>query len=283
MSGTFAISCPLPLSHHKTIVMGHGTGGRLTAQLIHDLFLPAFDNPLLRKMDDQAVLDVGNARLAFTTDSFVVTPLFFPGGDIGELAVNGTVNDLAMCGARPLYLSAAFILEEGLALEELSRVVASMAAAAAAAGVAIVTGDTKVVESPFGGQTFHYHHGHWSGSGRRPHLRIECQAGRCGDRERLFGRSRNGGHVEAGGHGTGRRDSIRHAAAALPCSRDAACRSCRYPRFARPDPRRPCRVIVRDLRLFGYRCRDRRQKGAGSRGSQRRLRTLGNRSLVRGQ
>jgi hydrogenase expression/formation protein HypE len=125
--------------------MGHGTGGRLTAQLIHDLFLPAFDNPLLRKMDDQAVVEIANARLAFTTDSFVVTPLFFPGGDIGELAVNGTVNDLAMCGARPLYLSAAFILEEGLAFEELSRVVASMAAAAAAAGVAIVTGDTKVV------------------------------------------------------------------------------------------------------------------------------------------
>jgi hydrogenase expression/formation protein HypE len=145
MSGTFAISCPLPLSHHKTIVMGHGTGGRLTAQLIHDLFLPAFDNPLLRKMDDQAVVEIANARLAFTTDSFVVTPLFFPGGDIGELAVNGTVNDLAMCGAKPLYLSAAFILEEGLAFEELSRVVASMAAAAAAAGVAIVTGDTKVV------------------------------------------------------------------------------------------------------------------------------------------
>jgi hydrogenase expression/formation protein HypE len=113
--------------------------------LIHDLFLPAFDNPLLRKMDDQAVVNVGSGRLAFTTDSFVVTPLFFPGGDIGELAINGTINDLAMCGASPLYLSAAFILEEGLAIEELSRVVTSMAAAAAFAGVSIVTGDTKVV------------------------------------------------------------------------------------------------------------------------------------------
>jgi hydrogenase expression/formation protein HypE len=125
--------------------MGHGSGGRLTAQLVRDLFLPAFDNALLRKLDDQAVLDIGSARLAFTTDSFVVTPLFFPGGDIGKLAVHGTVNDLAMSGARPLFLSAAFILEEGLPLDELSRVTASMAEAAQAAGVTIVTGDTKVV------------------------------------------------------------------------------------------------------------------------------------------
>ena len=145
MSQGFALSCPLPLMQHKNIVMGHGSGGRLTAQLIHDLFLPAFDNPLLRKLDDQAVLDVGTSRVAFTTDSFVVTPLFFPGGNIGELAVNGTVNDLAMSGARPLWLSAAFIMEEGFAMEELSQVVASMAAAAAAAGVSIVAGDTKVV------------------------------------------------------------------------------------------------------------------------------------------
>lgn len=145
MEQPFALSCPLPLTHHKTIVMGHGSGGRLTAQLVRDLFLPAFDNPLLRKLDDQAVLDVGGARIAFTTDSFVVTPLFFPGGNIGELAVNGTVNDLAMSGATPVCLSAAFIMEEGFAIEELSRVVASMSAAAAAAGVAIVTGDTKVV------------------------------------------------------------------------------------------------------------------------------------------
>ncbi len=145
MAQSFAISCPLPLTHHKNIVMGHGSGGRLTAQLIQDLFLPAFDNPLLRKMDDQAVVDVKGSRVAFTTDSFVVTPLFFPGGNIGELAVNGTINDLAMSGATPLCLSAAFILEEGLAMEELSWVVEAMASAAAAAGVAIVTGDTKVV------------------------------------------------------------------------------------------------------------------------------------------
>ena len=125
--------------------MGHGSGGKLTAQLIHDLFLPAFDNDYLRKLDDQAVFTSGSARLAFTTDSFVVTPLFFPGGNIGELAVNGTVNDLAMSGARPLFLSAAFIMEEGLPMEELSRIVESMARAARAAGVSIVTGDTKVV------------------------------------------------------------------------------------------------------------------------------------------
>jgi hydrogenase expression/formation protein HypE len=141
----FNLTCPLPLSSRKTIVMGHGSGGKLTAQLIRDLFLPAFDNPLLNRLDDQAVLDAGPARIAFTTDSFVVTPLFFPGGDIGRLAVHGTINDLAMSGAAPLALSAAFILEEGFPLEELARIVASMAEAARAAGVPIVTGDTKVV------------------------------------------------------------------------------------------------------------------------------------------
>ena len=145
MEKDFVLSCPLPITERKNIIMGHGSGGKLTAQLVNNLFLPAFDNPYLRKLDDQAILPAGAARLAFTTDSFVVTPLFFPGGDIGELAVNGTVNDLAMSGARPLFLSAAFIIEEGLPLEDLSRVVDSMARAAKAAGVAIVTGDTKVV------------------------------------------------------------------------------------------------------------------------------------------
>ncbi len=145
MDTSFALACPLPVTHHKTIVLGHGSGGRLTAQLVRDLFLPAFDNPVLRKLDDQAVFELGQSRVALTTDSFVVTPLFFPGGDIGRLAVNGTVNDLAMSGARPLYLSAAFIMEEGLPLEDLTRVTQSMADAASKAGVAIVTGDTKVV------------------------------------------------------------------------------------------------------------------------------------------
>jgi len=145
MAADFSLTCPVPLTRHSTVVMGHGSGGRLTAQLVRELFLPAFDNPLLRKLDDQAVVDVGSSRVAFTTDSFVVTPLFFPGGNIGELAVYGTVNDLAMSGAAPLCLSAAFIMEEGLPMEELAAVVAAMSTAAAKCGVAIVTGDTKVV------------------------------------------------------------------------------------------------------------------------------------------
>ncbi|HEY3826092.1 MAG TPA: hydrogenase expression/formation protein HypE [Bryobacteraceae bacterium] len=145
MAGTFALACPIPITDRKNIVLGHGSGGKLSAQLVRDLFLPAFDNDYLRKLDDQAVFEAGSARLAFTTDSFVVTPLFFPGGNIGELAVNGTVNDLAMSGARPLFLSAAFIMEEGLPMEQLGRVVDAMAQAARKAGVSIVTGDTKVV------------------------------------------------------------------------------------------------------------------------------------------
>jgi hydrogenase expression/formation protein HypE len=147
-------SCPLPIFDHPQIVLGHGSGGKLTADLIEQIFLPAFKNPILNKLDDQAVLTIGGARLAFTTDSFVVTPIFFPGGDIGRLAVHGTVNDLAMSGARPLYLSAAFILEEGLAVEDLRRVVESMRAAAAEAGVEFVTGDTKVVNRGKGDQIF---------------------------------------------------------------------------------------------------------------------------------
>ncbi|HUP05360.1 MAG TPA: hydrogenase expression/formation protein HypE [Bryobacteraceae bacterium] len=141
----FNLSCPLPISERKTVVLGHGSGGKMSARLIRDLFLPAFGNEVLDRLDDQAVLSAGPARIAFTTDSFVVTPLFFPGGDIGKLAVHGTINDLAMSGAAPLALSAAFILEEGFPMEELERVVASMAEASRAAGVPIATGDTKVV------------------------------------------------------------------------------------------------------------------------------------------
>lgn len=145
MASDFSLSCPPPVVERKQIVLGHGSGGRLSAQLLREVFLPAFDNELLRRLDDQAVFPVAAGRLAFTTDAFVVTPLFFPGGNIGDLAVNGTVNDLAMSGAKPLYLSAAFIMEEGFPLEDLSRIVETMAAAASAAGVHIVTGDTKVV------------------------------------------------------------------------------------------------------------------------------------------
>jgi hydrogenase expression/formation protein HypE len=147
-------SCPLPITQHEQIVLGHGSGGKLSAQLIERVFLPAFNNPLLNKLDDQAVLQINGSRLAFTTDAFVVTPLFFPGGDIGRLAINGTVNDLAMSGARPLYLAAAFILEEGLSTQDLQRIVQSMSEAAKDAGVQLVAGDTKVVNRGKGDKIF---------------------------------------------------------------------------------------------------------------------------------
>jgi hydrogenase expression/formation protein HypE len=138
-------SCPVPVIAEDRVVLGHGSGGRLSHRLLDEIIFPAFTNPILDRRDDQAVIDTGFGVLAFTTDSFVVTPLFFPGGDIGSLAVHGTINDLAMAGARPLFLSVAFILEEGLPLAILRRVVASMRDAAQACGVQVVTGDTKVV------------------------------------------------------------------------------------------------------------------------------------------
>jgi hydrogenase expression/formation protein HypE len=150
----FAPVCPIPLSDYPQIQLAHGGGGKLMHQLIENMFVPAFANSLLGERHDGAVFGVGNARLAFTTDSYVVKPLFFPGGDIGTLAVNGTVNDLAMCGARPLYLSVGFILEEGLETEKLWRIVQSMKRAAAEAGVALVTGDTKVVDRGKGDEIF---------------------------------------------------------------------------------------------------------------------------------
>ncbi len=146
--------CPVPINKVGEVLMGHGSGGKLSAQLIETLIVPAFRNPELELLDDQAVFSIGGARLAFTTDSYVVTPIFFRGGDIGELAVNGTVNDLAMGGARPLYLSLAFILEEGLPLADLERIVDSARRAAERAGVRIVTGDTKVVGKGSGDKIF---------------------------------------------------------------------------------------------------------------------------------
>jgi len=143
-------SCPLPLVGYPTIVMGHGGGGKLGNELVEHLFLPAFRNPALENLGDAAVLELGSGRVAMSTDSFVVQPLFFPGGSIGELAVNGTVNDLAVSGAVPRYLSASFILEEGFPLAQLAAIVDAMAKAAATAGVKIVTGDTKVVERGHG-------------------------------------------------------------------------------------------------------------------------------------
>ncbi len=127
------------------ILLDHGSGGELSDKLIKDVMLKAFDNPVLRKLGDGAVLDIGGRKLAFSTDSYVVDPIFFPGGSIGDLAVNGTVNDISMCGAEPLYLSVGFILEEGLLISDLEKIVDDMARAAEKAGVSIVTGDTKVV------------------------------------------------------------------------------------------------------------------------------------------
>src|SRR5574341_1617253 len=169
-------TCPRPLQNYPTIVLGHGSGGQMMADLIQHVFAPLFSNDLLAQLGDSTVIGVwprangewslGNGhqpsatghqpsaisqlRVAFTTDSFVVSPLVFPGGDIGELAVNGTVNDLAMSGARPLFLSAGFILEEGLPMETLGRIAASVAAACREAGVQLVAGDTKVVNKGHG-------------------------------------------------------------------------------------------------------------------------------------
>jgi hydrogenase expression/formation protein HypE len=154
-SDDFKLSCPIPISNYPAVQMAHGGGGRLMQQLIGKMFAAAFGNPLLDQQHDGAVFDAGGAkRLAFTTDSYVVRPLFFPGGDIGKLAVCGTVNDLAMCGARPRYLSCGFILEEGLPMETLWRIVQSMKREADAAGVQIVTGDTKVVDKGKGDGIF---------------------------------------------------------------------------------------------------------------------------------
>jgi hydrogenase expression/formation protein HypE len=175
----------VPKSRYDEILLGHGSGGQLTAELIQRVFLPGFANDVLGALEDQATvrLGAGNGvpapRVAFTTDAFVVRPLFFPGGDIGKLAVHGTVNDLAVGGARPLFLSAAFILEEGLPLADLQRIVASMRAACCEAGVALVTGDTKVVDRGKGDGVFIT----TSGLGLVPEGRaLSIHAARPGDR-----------------------------------------------------------------------------------------------------
>ncbi|HEX5268992.1 MAG TPA: hydrogenase expression/formation protein HypE [Gemmataceae bacterium] len=183
-------TCPVPQSRYEHILLGHGSGGQLTAELIQRLFLPGFGNDVLGALEDQATVSLGTGngvnapRVAFTTDSFVVRPLFFPGGDIGRLAVHGTVNDLAVGGARPLYLSAAFILEEGLPLADLRRIVASMRAACREAGVALVTGDTKVVDRGKGDGVFIT----TSGIGLVPEGRsLSIHAARPGDRVLVSG------------------------------------------------------------------------------------------------
>ncbi len=145
-SPALGLACPLPLTDYPTVQMAHGGGGRMSQKLIDGLFVKAFANPVLDTLHDGALLELGGARLAFSTDSFVIRPLFFPGGDIGSLAVHGTVNDVAMCGARPLVISAAFILEEGFPMADLWRITRSLQQAAVEAGVTVVTGDTKVVD-----------------------------------------------------------------------------------------------------------------------------------------
>jgi hydrogenase expression/formation protein HypE len=178
------LSCPAPHPVKDTIVLGHGSGGRLSADLMRSVFLPAFANPVLSRLDDQAIINVKGARLAFTTDSFVVKPLFFPGGDIGSLAVHGTVNDLAMGGAKPLFMSVAFIIEEGLSITVLRRVVESLRAAAQKVGVEIVTGDTKVVEQGCGDELFI----NTTGIGLVPdHLELSANRARPGDKVLLSG------------------------------------------------------------------------------------------------
>ena len=190
-------SCPIPFSDYPQVLMAHGGGGRLMQQLLEKIFLPSFDNAVLGQRHDGALLELGAERLAFTTDSYVIHPLFFPGGDIGALAVNGTVNDLAMCGARPLWLSAGFILEEGLPIDTLWRVAQSMKRAAAAAGVQLVTGDTKVVDKGKGDGLFI----NTAGIGRRGApgrgRPATSAAGGCCPAERRCGTAWDGDHVRA--------------------------------------------------------------------------------------
>jgi len=176
----FSPACPAPVACQEVVELGHGGGGRLTHRLIDEIFRPAFASGPDDFTHDGAMLDLGGegARLAFTTDSYVVQPLFFPGGDIGSLAVNGTVNDLAMCGAEPLCLSVALVIEEGLPIDDLHRIVESMRGAAASAGVRIVTGDTKVVERGRGDGLYV----NTSGVGRiRARAAVRPQSVMCGD------------------------------------------------------------------------------------------------------
>ncbi|NOK80939.1 MAG: hydrogenase expression/formation protein HypE [Chloroflexi bacterium AL-W] len=147
-------SCPLPLRNNPNIIMGHGGGGKLSAELVEHLFMPAFRNETLENLSDSAIVNLNGTRLAFSTDSYVVRPLFFPGGNIGELAINGTVNDIAMSGAQPLFLSAGFILEEGMPIDQLGAIAEAMGTAAQQAGVTLVTGDTKVVDKGHGDGVF---------------------------------------------------------------------------------------------------------------------------------
>jgi len=179
-----SLSCPAPLTTRDRVLLGHGSGGKLSAELVRDIFLPAFQNPALAKLDDQAIVNVNGSRIAVTTDSFVVKPLFFRGGDIGSLSVHGTINDLAMGGAQPQFLSAAFIIEEGFSMEMLRRIVSSLQRAAGEAGVQVITGDTKVVEKGKGDGLFI----NTTGIGIVPHgLDLSADRARPGDKVLLSG------------------------------------------------------------------------------------------------
>ncbi len=148
------LSCPIPLEQYPHVLLAHGGGGKLTQRLIANMFLPQFSNPMLEPLHDGAIITMNGRRIAFSTDSFVVSPIFFPGGNIGELAIYGTVNDLAMCGAKPEFLSVGLIIEEGLPMEDLWQITQSMRKAADRAGVHLVTGDTKVVDRGKGDKLF---------------------------------------------------------------------------------------------------------------------------------
>jgi hydrogenase expression/formation protein HypE len=255
--------CPVPLVTTDKILLGHGSGGKLSAELIDSIFLPAFHNPVLARLDDQGVVTINGAKLAVTTDSFVVKPLFFRGGDIGSLAVHGTVNDLAMGGARPLFLTVAFILEEGLPLETLRRVVDSLAAAARAAGVQIITGDTKVVEKGSGDGIFI----NTTGIGLVPEgVELSASAARPGDCVILSGSDRRTRH----GHSLrARRPGVRNRARKrLRRAPHAGGRHARRRRpdshAARPHARRRLQHVERNRQAIRRRNRDRGERHSGS-------------------
>ena len=216
------LNCPVPIAATESILLGHGSGGRMSAKLLREILLPALQNPVLDRLDDQAIVDVGGSRIAFSTDTFVVKPLFFPGGDIGTLAVNGTVNDLAMGGAKPLFLSLALILEEGLPIDTLRRVMESIRVASALAGVVVVTGDTKVVEKGSGDGLFV----NTSGIGLvSSGVRLSADRARPGDLravERDHRRTRDHDSVPTGRPGIRKRGSQRHGSAARSGSRYAS-------------------------------------------------------------
>ena len=246
-TAAFAPVCPLPISEYPQVMMAHGGGGKLMHDLIEKMFVPAFTNTLINVRHDGAVFGVGDARLAFTTDSYVVKPLFFPGGDIGSLAVTGTVNDLAMCGARPLYLSAGFILEEGMATERLWRIVQSMKATADTAGVQLVTGDTKVVDRGKGDEIFI----NTAGVGVIEHgLSISPNSVRPGDAIILSGDlGRHGIAIMAAREGLEFETVIESDCrfACTGCCRPI-CRRSGGPLSARSDPRRARKCARRDRR-----------------------------------